>query len=129
VLATGSGSVAHAHLLRQWSDDVILFAHDQRVTAEERATLEARGIAVIDGVVERLVVSDDRLHAVQLTDGRAVPRAALFIRPGCAGIPTGPPRRSAVTCSLKGSCGPTPMGAPACPAFGLPATPPIRGHR
>lgn len=81
VLGTGPGSVEHAHLLRQWTDDVILFTHDQAVTDDERATLDARGIAVVDGCVERLVVTGDRLRAVQLTDGRTVPRAALFIRP------------------------------------------------
>jgi len=81
VLGTGSGSVEHAHLLRQWTDDVILFTHTHAVTDAERATLGARGIAVVDGFVERLVVTDDRLRALQLADGRTVPRAALFIRP------------------------------------------------
>jgi thioredoxin reductase len=81
VLGTGPGSVDHAHLLRQWSADVVYFSHSQPVTAEERATLEARGIAVVDGIVERLVVVDDRLGAVQLVDGRVVPRAAVFMRP------------------------------------------------
>ena len=72
------GSVEHAHLLRQWSDDVILFTHTTAVTAGERATLDARGIAVVDGLVERLVVADDRLRAVQLADGRTRPaRRAL----------------------------------------------------
>jgi len=81
VLATGPGSVEHAHLLRQWTDDVILFTHTYAVTTRERATLDARGIAVVDGAVERLVVTDDRLRAVQLADGRSIPRDALFIRP------------------------------------------------
>ncbi len=36
---------------------------------------------VVDGIVERLSVVDDRLDAVQLADGRAISRAALFIRP------------------------------------------------
>jgi thioredoxin reductase len=81
VLATGPGSATHAHLLRQWTDDVILFTHEHTVTAEERAPLDARGIAVVDGVVERLVVSDDRLQAIRLADGREIPRAAVFIRP------------------------------------------------
>jgi thioredoxin reductase len=81
VLGTGPGSVEHAHLLRQWTDDVILFTHTSAVTAEERATLQARGIAVVDGTVERLVVSDDHLRAVQLADGRTVARDAVFIRP------------------------------------------------
>jgi thioredoxin reductase len=43
--------------------------------------LEARSVEVVDGLVARLVVVDDRLHAVQLADGREVPRAAVFIRP------------------------------------------------
>lgn len=52
-----------------------------RVTKDERAGLEARGIAVVDGVIERLVVTDDRLRAIQLADGRSVPRDVLFMRP------------------------------------------------
>jgi len=81
VLGTGPGSVEHAHLLRQWSEDVTLFTHRATVTDADRAALAARGIIVVDGTVERLVVDDDRLRAVQLADGRAVPREALFIRP------------------------------------------------
>jgi thioredoxin reductase len=98
VLATGPGSVAHAHLLRQWSDDVILFTDDHPVTAEERATLDARGIAVVDGAVERLIVSDDRLRAIQLAGGRAIPRAALFIRPALRAHSNGP--AAALGCEL-----------------------------
>jgi thioredoxin reductase len=74
-------SVEHAHLLRQWTDDVTLFTHTTTVTDLERATLTARGIEVVDGTVERLVVEDDRLRAVQLAGGRAVAREAIFIRP------------------------------------------------
>lgn len=81
VLGAGPGAVEHGHLLRQWSDDVILFTHTVEVTASDRAMLDARGIQVVDGVVERLVVTDDRLRAVHLADGRSVPRDALFIRP------------------------------------------------
>ncbi len=74
-------SVEHAHLLRQWTDDVILFAHTTEVTARERAALHARGIAVVDGTVEDLVVTDDRLQGIRLAGGRTVARRALFIRP------------------------------------------------
>ena len=84
------GSVEHAHLLRQWSDDVILFTHTTAVAPGERATLDARGIAVVDGTVERLVVTDDRLRAVLLADGRSVPRDALFIRPALRAHADGP---------------------------------------
>ena len=81
VLGTGPGSVDHAHLLRQWSDDVVFFAHAHPVSASDRAALNARGIAVVEGLVARLSVVDDRLDAVQLASGRAIPRAAVFIRP------------------------------------------------
>src|SRR4051812_25098392 len=81
VLGTGHGSVEHAHLLRQWSDDVIFFAHSYPVTATEREALAARGVSVVDGLVEQLSVVDDRLDTVQLVGGRAVPRTAVFIRP------------------------------------------------
>jgi len=81
VLGTGPGSVDHAHLLRQWSDDVVFFAHSYRLTADDRAALDARGVPVVEGPVARLSVVDDRLDAVQLADGRSVPRAAVFIRP------------------------------------------------
>jgi thioredoxin reductase len=75
------GSVEHALLLRQWSDDVVLFAHTASVTEPERAALDARGIRVVDGAVARFSIVDDRLDAVQLSDGRAVPRTAVFMRP------------------------------------------------
>ncbi len=81
VLGTEPGSVDHAQLLRQWSDDIVFFSHSHSVTPEERAGLDARGIAVIDGTVAALSIVDDRLRAVELTDGRVVPCAALFMRP------------------------------------------------
>ncbi len=81
VLGTNQASVEHAHLLRQWSDDVVFFPDTQAVTADERASLEQRGIRVIDGRVARLTIADDRLSGVELEDGGEVPRAAVFIRP------------------------------------------------
>jgi thioredoxin reductase len=81
VLATGPGSVEHAHLLRQWSADVTLFSHTVTVDDTDRATLADRGIAVVDGIVQRLVIEDDRLRGVQLVDGRTIAREAIFIRP------------------------------------------------
>jgi thioredoxin reductase len=81
VLGTGTGPVEHAHLIRQWSHDLIFFAHTYPLTETERALLESRGIRIVDGEVRRLVVEADRLRGVALGDGRMVERAALFIRP------------------------------------------------
>jgi thioredoxin reductase len=81
VLATQNGSVEHAQLVRQWSDDVVFFSHTQTLSATERRQLDARGIRIIDGIVTRLLIEDDRLTRVELDDGRAIARTAVFIRP------------------------------------------------
>jgi thioredoxin reductase len=81
VIGTGPDSVDHAHLLRQWSDDVMFFTHIYPVSATERAVLDARGIQVIDGQIAELSIVNDRFDAVRLSDGGSIPRAALFIRP------------------------------------------------
>ncbi len=90
VLATGARSVEYAHLLRQWSDDVTFFTDTYAIDDSERVALGARGITIVDGPVERLVVRDDRLEAVQLVDGSTVPRAAVFFRPALRAHPHGP---------------------------------------
>jgi thioredoxin reductase len=81
VLATGPGSLEHAHLIRQWTDDLLFFAHSHELTGANRERLEAGGIGVVDGEVRRLVVERDQLTGVELADGRVVERTALFIRP------------------------------------------------
>ena len=82
VLGTHPMSVQHAQLVRQWSDDVAFFAHTYELTSAEQSQLEARGIQIVLGEVARLVVDEDRLTGVELTDGRVIARAAVFIRPG-----------------------------------------------
>lgn len=81
VLGTHPMAVAHALLVRQWSDDVVYFPHTGVLSDDERAQLAARGVRVVDGEVVRLVVDHDHLAGVELADGRVVPRAAVFIRP------------------------------------------------
>lgn len=82
VLGTQAGAGEHAQLVRQWSDDVVFFVHDYDLTAAEAAGLEARGVEIVRGEIARLVVEDDRLTGVELTDGRVIARTAVFIRPG-----------------------------------------------
>jgi thioredoxin reductase len=81
VLGSNPGAILHAQLIRQWSDDVIYLAHTQEPTPTEASELEARGVRVVHGEVARLVVEDDRLTGVELTDGQVIPRAAVFVRP------------------------------------------------
>jgi thioredoxin reductase len=81
VLGTNPAAVEHALLVRQWSEDVVFFTHTYPLTADERVALDARGVQVVDGLVAELSVVEDRLNAVQLEDGRSIPRDAVFIRP------------------------------------------------
>jgi thioredoxin reductase len=81
VLGSNPGSILHAQLVRQWSDDVIYFAHTQEPTPVEASELDARGIRVVHGQVAGLIVDDDRLTGVELTDGSITARAAVFVRP------------------------------------------------
>src|SRR4249919_2602596 len=81
VLGTLPGSVQHALLVRQWSDDVIFFAHSYDVSDDERLQLCARGIRIEEGLVTTLVVENDQLCGVKLIDGRVISRTAIFVRP------------------------------------------------
>ena len=81
VLGTNPGSIIHAQLIRQWSDDIVYFAHTQEPSAKEAVELAARGIRVVHGTVTRLVIDGDELTGVELDDGRFVARAAVFVRP------------------------------------------------
>jgi thioredoxin reductase len=74
-------AIAHAHLVRQWSHDVVLFTDGADLGHGDREALVARAIGLVDGPVARLLVEDDALTAVELADGRVVPRAAVFVRP------------------------------------------------
>ena len=81
VLGLGPGSVDHGQLLREWTADLIFFAHSYALSASERSGLEARGVEVVDGRVAEFVVAADRLQGVRLDDGRSVAREAIFFRP------------------------------------------------
>ncbi len=93
VLDTQPGSVQHAQLVRQWSDDVVFFVHTYDLIPAERVQLEARGVRVVSGEVARLVVEADRLTGVELIDGQVIPRTAVFMRVlRCDGGPRHPDR-------------------------------------
>ena len=98
VLGTQPGSVQHAQLVRQWSDNVVFFAHTYDPTSDERVRLDARGIRIVDGEVARLVVEADRLTGVELLDGRVIARTAIFIRP--RNVPHGDGLVTALGCEV-----------------------------
>jgi thioredoxin reductase len=81
VLGGTPEAVAHAHLIRQWSDDVVFFPNGDTLTTDQRRQLVARAVGIVDDPVARLVVENDRLTGVALVTGQVVPRAAVFVRP------------------------------------------------
>jgi thioredoxin reductase len=81
VLGGSPGAVQHALLLRQWSPDVVFFSHTTELDEVSRELLAARAIDVVEGTVERLVIENDALSGVALTDGRIVRRSVVFVRP------------------------------------------------
>jgi Domain of unknown function (DUF4386) len=80
------GAVRYAQIVRQWSDDLVYFIPPSLLTVAERSELLARGIGVVEGCIEELVIDDtDHLRAVHMDDGCVIPCDALFV----------PPRRTA----------------------------------
>ncbi|MFF2554288.1 NAD(P)/FAD-dependent oxidoreductase [Nocardia sp. NPDC058058] len=70
-----------AALVRQWSDDVIFFPNGIELTTQERHALLARDIRIDTEPVARIAVRAGRVHAVDLIDGRSVPRRTVFVGP------------------------------------------------
>jgi thioredoxin reductase len=67
--------------VRQWATDVVLFAPASTLTEAQRSELFARAIGIVEADVARVLVEDDQLTGVELTDGRSAPRDALFVPP------------------------------------------------
>lgn len=101
VLGSIPGSVLHALLVRQWSDDVVFFANTYDVTDDERRQLAARDIRIEDGTVTKLVVENDQLRGVELADGRTVALTAVFVRPG--NVPHNDGLVAALGCDTNGA--------------------------
>ena len=81
VLGTTPAAVRYAQIVRQWSDDVVLFAPEGMLTEAQRTELVARAVGLVEGTVGRILIEDDRLRGVQMDDGRIVARDVLFVPP------------------------------------------------
>jgi thioredoxin reductase len=81
VLWHGPESVRYAQVVRQWTHDLVLFAPTDSLTPAERTQLVARAIGIVEGDLARVVVQDDRVTAIEMADGRNIPRQAVFVPP------------------------------------------------
>jgi thioredoxin reductase len=81
VLGGSPEAVRYAQIVRQWTDDVVLFTPAGSLTDAERSQLVARTIGIVEGDVLRVLVSDDLLSGVAMDGDRIVHRDALFVPP------------------------------------------------
>ncbi|MER5515272.1 NAD(P)/FAD-dependent oxidoreductase [Streptomyces sp. NPDC002763] len=84
VLATTAMSVHQALMVTQWSKDVTLFLHqvaETELSDDDLRRLATAGVRVVPGEVAGLLVEDDRLTGVRLSDGGVHAREALFVAP------------------------------------------------
>jgi thioredoxin reductase len=81
VLWGGPDTVRYSQIVRQWAQDVVLFAPVGALTQEQRVELVARAVGIVEGTVARVLVENDQLSGVEMDDGRTVARAAVFVPP------------------------------------------------
>lgn len=79
VLDAGPTALEQAATVRNWSTDVILFTNGARLEDETSATLAAIDIEAVTTPVDRLVLTDNALVGLRLSNGTLVPRTALFV--------------------------------------------------
>lgn len=89
VIGTTADSVQHALLIKQWSNDVIFFSNTYDLSEIEQTQLQACGVEIVLGDIERLVIENDILTGVELVSGEVVKRNAMFVRPEFAPHPDG----------------------------------------
>ena len=81
VLGGSPAAVRYAQIVRQWSDDLVYIAPGGSLAEAERQQLAARGIAIVEGAAQQVLVEGDRLCGVELDGDRTVACDALFVPP------------------------------------------------
>ncbi len=78
VLVTSPFGVHQAQLVRQWSEQVVVFAAPETMDSAAEQRLRARDVDIVHDTVVELLGTRDRLDGVRTGDGRVVPLDALF---------------------------------------------------
>ena len=79
LLATSPMDAHRAQLIRQWSDDVVVFTGAiGSLEPDVEKRLRARGVRLVPSPVTEVLGDDDTLTAVRTADGATVPVDALF---------------------------------------------------
>ncbi|MET4432967.1 NAD(P)/FAD-dependent oxidoreductase [Mycolicibacterium sp. 624] len=82
VVAGGPGSILHAQLFRQLTEDLVYFTRGTDLDEDTRARFAARGIRVVDTPVAEIQSDETGITGVRLADGQVVPRRVLSVLTG-----------------------------------------------
>lgn len=78
ILMTSPAAPHHLTMLRDWTDDLVLFCNGHALPDDIRAEATGRGIPVHDAPV--IAVKDDGIHrTLHLADGTQVPRKVIYL--------------------------------------------------
>lgn len=79
---TASHLLPFALMARGWTHDVVVFTNGAvEIPEDTRTALQAAGVGLETAAITRLVANRDGLEAIELADGRVVPRDVLFTQP------------------------------------------------
>lgn len=82
VIGGTAGAVRYAQIVRQWTDDLIYFTPPDVLTVAERSELLARGVGIVEGSIDLLVIDHaNHLRGVHMDDGCVLACDALFVPP------------------------------------------------
>jgi thioredoxin reductase len=81
VIGGTPGAVRYAQIVRQWTHDLVYFTPPRSLIPAERSQLVARSIGIVEAGIEQLVIENDQLRGVQMSDGTVVARDAIFVPP------------------------------------------------
>ncbi|PFG34618.1 NAD(P)/FAD-dependent oxidoreductase [Sanguibacter antarcticus] len=82
IIASSPVAMHQVLLFRQWTADLTLFLDDAFEPSDDQwEQLAARGIAVVDGQVAGLDVTEDHIAGVRLASGTVIPVRAVVVAP------------------------------------------------
>jgi thioredoxin reductase len=82
ILAEGDLALEFIRLLRNWSEDLVLFTNGPAgINDEQMSRINKYGIPVVETGLKELYHREGYLYAVALQDGRQVALSALFTKP------------------------------------------------
>ncbi len=81
ILANGETAFEMSKMIRNWTDDLILFTNGRSIlTVEQQTKLIDHGIQIVEDEIEEIVHKEGKLQSLALKDGIHLPLDALYAR-------------------------------------------------